>query len=214
MLKAENFPPPTVKEAAEAGGVSDRTVRTAKTLRKKDPDLAAKVSKGHITLNAATEIANTPPSAERQQVIEEVSEAANKKQAKRVVRRRKAENSRQRDFGNLRMPGLSGPYNTLLAVIGNLQKLPQELRELENAPHRLSKRMALTLKVAVEGLRKLDFDELLVAADTAIKELDRVIKGGAPDEAPTDNAGEGTDAADHSAATWGTRIGGFFRGGN
>ena len=35
MLKAENFPPPTVKEAAEAGGVSDRTVRTAKTLRKK-----------------------------------------------------------------------------------------------------------------------------------------------------------------------------------
>jgi len=153
-------------------------------------------------------------------MINEVSEAANKKLAKRVVGRRKPKkNTRQTDFGNLKMPDLSGRYNILLAVIENMQKLPQELHGLERAPYQLSGNMAQTLKIALEGLKKLDFDELLAAADAAIKELDRVINRGAADahgqEAPADSAkNAGTDSTDLSAATWGTRIGGLFRGGN
>jgi hypothetical protein len=77
------------------------------------------------------------------------------------------------------LPGYGGAYNILLKMLENLPKLPHELRNLPNARHRLSLSGARQLKIAVEGLKKTDFDDLVAAADEANTELDRIIVIGA-----------------------------------
>jgi hypothetical protein len=201
MLKAENFPTPTLEEAAKAGGVSDRSVRTANTVRNEEPDLAAEVSKGHVSLNAANEIVSSPAGPERQQMIKEVSKAANKKEAKHIVRRRKAKrrSTQGKDFPKLKMPGLFGEFSTLLAVLENLHKLPQKLRGLEKTRHQLSGSTARQLKVALMGLKKLDFNELLAAAEAAIKKLDGIIETSKASAEEVDGQVDLTDRAKDTA---------------
>ena len=64
MLKVENFPAPTVPAAAAAAGLSDRTLRDAERLLKKDPELADEVAKGNISGHAARHVADLPPEEE------------------------------------------------------------------------------------------------------------------------------------------------------
>jgi len=83
-------------------------------------------------------------------------------------------------------------------MLENLPKLPHELRNLPNARHRLSLSGARQLKIAVEGLKKTDFDDLVAAADVANTELDRIIVRGTKNVEqgkPVEQGGEPVDAA-------------------
>jgi hypothetical protein len=176
MLKVENFPTPTVPVAAAAAGISDRLLRDAGRLRKKDPELADQVAKGNLSMHAARHVAGLPPGEERNEVKNEIAAAGNKKKSKGIVGKiRKRKKTQQKEFGNLERPGLTGAYNILLKTLESVPKLQHELRTLENAPHQLSANGARQLKTAVEGLKSTDFEDLIAAADVALFTLDRII---------------------------------------
>jgi hypothetical protein len=80
-------------------------------------------------------------------------------------------------------------------LLENLPKLSQELRALEKAPHRLSTSMAVTLKVAVMGIKKVNLYELLTAADAAIEELDRIVRAGKASAQEVDDRADLADSA-------------------
>jgi hypothetical protein len=193
MLKAENFPPPTIPVAAAAAGMSERTLRDADRLRKKDPELADQVAKGNISGHAARQVVDLPPGEEREAVMKKVAAAGNKKKAKGIVR--DAKRRKKPQLGSLKMPGLTGAYSTLLAVLENVPRLPNELRKLRDDPNPLSVQHARELRAGIEGIKTLDTEELLTAADVAVRALDRIIAKGTmkvgqvePDERPDEPA--------------------------
>jgi hypothetical protein len=162
--------------AAAAAGISDRSLWDAGRLRKKDPELADQVAKGNISGHAARHIADLPPGEERDAVIMNVAAAGNKKKAKGIVREsRRSKKQQHREIGALRMPGLTGAYSTLLAVLENVPRLPNELRKLRDVPNPLSAKHAHELRMGIEGVKTLDAEELLTAADVAVEALDRMI---------------------------------------
>ena len=193
MLKVENFPAPTVPAAAAAAGLSDRTLRDAERLLKKAPEVADQVAKGNITIHAASQVLDLPPE-ERHEVMKEVAAAGNKKKAKGIVRARKRKKQQQQgELGTLKMPGYTGAYSTLLAVLKNIPGLPGELRNLMEDRSLLSVNHAKELQIHIERLKMLDTEELLTAADVAHRTLDRMIaraNGGAEEEQPADQSGE------------------------
>jgi hypothetical protein len=176
MLKVENFPTPTVPVAAAAAGISDRSLRDAGRLRRKAPELADQVAKGNISGHAARQVADLPPGEEREAVIKKVAAAGNKKKAKGIVRETKRRKKQQ--LGSLKMPGLTGAYSTLLAVLENIPRLANELRNLKNDSNLLSVKHARELRTSIEALKMLDAEELLAAADVAALALDRIITKG------------------------------------
>jgi hypothetical protein len=172
MLKAENFPVPTITEAAKAAGVSDRSVRTANALRDEAPELAAEVGKGHITLNSASEIAKTPPGLKRDRIVQEVREADDKKKAKRLAQQEKAKkNTGQESSGNEVADPFLG-YTDLLTVMERLPRLSHELRRLEKTPRGMTTQLAIKLKSAMTSLMEIDFGELRAAAVSLDNVLD------------------------------------------
>jgi hypothetical protein len=176
LLKVENFPAPTVADTAAAAGISDRTLRDAGRLLKKDPELADQVAKGNLSMHAARHVSDLPPGEERDKAKQEIAAARNKKKSKGIVGNiRKRKKTQQKEFGNLERPGLTGAYNILLKTLESVPKLQHELRNLKNAPHQLSANGARELKIAVEGLKTTDFKDLLAATDVALKELDCII---------------------------------------
>jgi hypothetical protein len=177
MLKLENFPTPTVPVAAAAAGISDRSLRDAGRLRRKDPELADQVAKGNISGHAARQVADLPAGEEREAVIKKVAAAGNKKKAKGIVRETKRR-KKQQQLGSLKMPGLTGAYSTLLAVLENVPRLANELRNLTNDPNPLSVKHAHELRTSIEALKRLDTEELLAAAKVAALALDRIIAKG------------------------------------
>jgi hypothetical protein len=179
MLKLENFPTPTVPVAAAAAGISDRSLRDAGRLRRKAPELADQVAKGNISGHAARQLADLPPGEEREAVIKKVAAAGNKKKAKGIVRETKRrKKQQQQQLGSLKMPGLTGAYSTLLAVLENIPRLANELRNLMNDRNPLSVKHARELRTSIEALKRLDTEELLAAADVAALALDRIIAKG------------------------------------
>jgi hypothetical protein len=198
MLRVENFPTPPMREAAAAAGMSDRTLRDAGRLHKKDPELLDQVAKGNISMHAAGQVADMPPGEERAELKKKVAAAGDKKKAKGYVgEKKKREKQEQREFGRLSWPGLPGDYAKLLAVLQNLPKLANELRNLENAPHRLSVNHARELKARIADLKALDTKDLLAAADVAVRELDRIIAKGTKNvekQEPVERPGEPVDA--------------------
>jgi ParB-like chromosome segregation protein Spo0J len=174
MLKVENFPTPTVPAAAAAAGISDRSLWGAGRLRRKDPKLADQVAKGNITMHAASQVADLPPE-ERDELMKEVAAAGNKKKAKGIVRARKRKKQQQGELGMLKMPGYTGAYSTLLAVLKNIPELPSELRNLRDDRRPLAVNHAHELRRHIEGLKMLDTEDLFVAADVAVRALDRII---------------------------------------
>jgi len=175
MLKLENFPTPTVPVAAAAAGISDRSLRDAGRLRRKAPELADQVAKGNISGHAARQVADLPPGEEREAVIKKVAAAGNKKKAKGIVRETKRRKKQQ--LGSLKMPGLTGAYSTLLAVLENIPRLANELN-LMNDPNPLCVKHARELRTSIEALKRLDTEELLAAAKVAALALDRIIAKG------------------------------------
>jgi len=83
-------------------------------------------------------------------MLAEVSKSANKKEAKRVVGRRKVKKSTQRkDFGNIKMPDRVGAYSTFLFLhvplrAGCLQ-LVQDLPRRQRRPERQMEKMTQRL---------------------------------------------------------------------
>src|SRR5262245_30953406 len=165
MLKVENFPTPTVPAAAAAAGISDRSLRDAGRLRRKDPELADQVAKGNISGHAARQIADLPPGGEREAMIQKVAAVGNKKKAKGMVRETKRRKKQQ--LGSLKMPGHVGAYSTLIAVLEAILGLANELRNLANDPNPLSVNNARELRTKIQALKTFDPDELLDAADAA-----------------------------------------------
>jgi hypothetical protein len=191
----ENFPTPTVPAAAAAAGVSDRSLRDLGRLHKKDPELLDQVAKGHISMHAAGQVADLPPE-ERDELKKEVAAAGNKKKAKGIVRARKRK-KQQRQLGTLKMPGLTGAYSTLLAVLENIPRLASELRNLRDDRSPLSVKHANELRRHIEGLKTLDTEELFSAADVALLALGRIIaraNGDAREEQPAERPGDTADA--------------------
>jgi hypothetical protein len=193
MLKVENFPIPAVPVAAAAAGMSERTLRDAGRLRKKDPGLADQVAKGNISGHAARQLADLPPGEEREEVMKKVAAAGDKKKAKGIVRETKRQKKQQ--LGSLKMPGLTGAYSTLLAVLENVPRLPNELRKLREDSNPLSVNHARELRMGIEGVKTLDTEELLTAADGATLALDRIIAKGdlGAKEEQLDETGDATD---------------------
>jgi len=189
MLKVENFPAPTVPAAAAAAGLSDRTLRDAERLLKKDPELADQVATGIISGHAARQIADLP-AEERDELKRKVAAAGNKKKAKGIVgetKRRKKQ--QQREMGSLKMPGYTGAYSTLIAVLENIPRLPNELRNLRDDRRTLAPKHANELRLHIEGLKMLDTEELFTTADQALLALGRIIaraNGGAKEEQPAE----------------------------
>src|SRR5262249_42169768 len=146
--------------------------------------------KGKLSIHAANEIQAVPQGKEREDLKKKVAAVAGKKEAKRIVGESKVKNKgkkQSQQLGSLKMPGLTGVYSTLVAVLENLPKLANELRNLENAPHRLSIDHARELKAHITGLKALDAKDLLAAADVALLELDRIIANGKkPESEPVD----------------------------
>ena len=189
MLKVENFPAPTVPAAAAAAGLSDRTLRDAERLLKKAPEVADQVAKGNITIHAASQVLDLPPE-ERHEVMKEVAAAGNKKKAKGIVRARKRKKQQQQgELGTLKMPGYTGAYSTLIAVLENIPRLPNELRNLRDDRRTLAPKHANELRLHIEGLKMLDTEELFTTADQALLALGRIIaraNGGAKEEQPAE----------------------------
>jgi len=198
MLKVENFPTPTVPEAAAAASISDRTLRDAQRLRKKDPELADQVAKGNLSMHAARQVADLPPGEERDEVKKAVAAAGNKKKAKSIVGETKKKKKQQvREMGTLKMPGLTGAYSTLLAVLENIPKLANELRNLTNDRTPLSVKHARELRARIATLKAIDTKDMLAAADVALLALDRIIAKGTSkvgEDEPVEIAGEPEDA--------------------
>ena len=127
-----------------------------------------------------------------------VAAAGNKKKAKGIVgetKRRKKQ--QQREMGSLKMPGYTGAYSTLLAVLKNIPGLASELRNLRDDRSLLSVNHAKELRIHIEGLKMLDTEDLLTAADVAVLTLDRMIardNGGAKGEQPAEQPGDTADA--------------------
>jgi hypothetical protein len=95
------------------------------------------------------------------------------------------------------MPGYTGAYSTLLAVLRNIPELSSELRNLRNDRNPLSVKHANELRIHIEGLKMLDTEELFSAADVAIRALDRVIARanvGAKENQPAENPEDSADA--------------------
>lgn len=86
-----NLPDATTNsEAAKLLNVSERTVKTAKSVQEKGaPELIQAVEKGKVSVSAAAEIATKPK--EEQQKIVELSKDEIVKQARKIERERKAE---------------------------------------------------------------------------------------------------------------------------
>jgi hypothetical protein len=149
MLKVENFPTPPVPVAAAAAGISDRSLWDMGRLRKKDPELADQVGEGNISMHAALQVAGLPPE-ERDEVKKEVAAAGNKKKAKAIIGARKRKKQQQREMGTLKMPGLTGAYSTLLAILKNIPGLPGELRNLREDRSLLSVNHAKELQIHID----------------------------------------------------------------
>ena len=95
------------------------------------------------------------------------------------------------------MPGLTGAYSTLLAVLENIPRLASELRNLRDDRSPLSVKHANELRRHIEGLKTLDTEELFSAADVALLALGRIIaraNGGAKQEQPAEQPGDTADA--------------------
>ena len=133
------------------------------------------MEKGSISMHAARHLADLPPGEERNELKKRVAAARDKKKAKSIVGERKRRKKQQSEFGTLKMPGLTGAYSTLLAVLESVLLLPTELQNLRNAPNPLSVKHACELRAAIEGLKMLDPQELFDAADVALLALDRMI---------------------------------------
>jgi hypothetical protein len=209
MLRVENFPRPTVPVAAAAAGMSDRTLRDALRLRNEDPALADQVAEGNISGYAARHVAGVPPGEERDRLKQKIAAAGNKKKAKVIVRETKRKKREQREIGALKMPGLTGAYSTLLAVLENVPRLPNELRKLRDDPNPLSVKHACELRTGIERIKTLDAEDLFTAAEVAVKALDRLIAR-ADDRAREEQPAETGDTSDavpngeHEASAEGT----------
>ena len=178
MLKVANLPSPTLKAAADAGGVSYRTARNAQRVHQEDPELAEEVQKGKLTVNAANEIMEQSQGEERHELKRKVAAAGSKKEARSILgeqKRRRTKQKQRNEFGTLQMPDLTGHYAKLLAVLENIPRLPHELRNLKNARHPLSVQHARQLRGAVVGAKRVDNRDLDAAADEAIAALDQII---------------------------------------
>jgi hypothetical protein len=202
MLRVENFPTPRAPVAAAAAGMSDRTLRDAERLRKKDPELADQVARGNISGHAAGHIAALP-SEQRDELKKKIGAAGNKKQAKGIVR--EAKRRKKPQLGTLKMPDRTGRFSTLLAVLECLPKLANELRKLKRLPHPLSVGHARELRVAVMAAKEVDARELHAAAEELIEELDRIIAKGPknveqPAERPDGTADVAADPHQQEAA--------------
>jgi len=134
------------------------------------------VAQGNISGHAARRVADLPPGEEREALIKKIAAAGNKKKAKGIVRETKMRKKQQ--LGSLKMPGLTGAYSTLLAVLENIPRLANELRNLGNDTNQLSVKHARELRTSIEALKMLDAEELLAAAAVAVLALDRIIAKG------------------------------------
>jgi hypothetical protein len=199
MLKMANLPSPPLNAAADAGGVSYKTARNAHRVHREDPELAKQVQDGKLSVNAAKQILDMAPGPEQDKVKKEVATAKNKKEAKGIVGERKKTKKKQQQLGSLKMPGLTGAYSTLLAVLENVPRLPNELRKLRDDPNPLSVQHARELRAGIEGVKTLDTEELLTAADVAVRALDRIIAKGHASVKQDEPAERSDDPADAMA---------------
>ena len=87
----------------------------------------------------------------------------------------KRKKQQQRELGTLKMPGYTGAYSTLLAVLKNIPELPSELRNLRDDRRPLAVNHANELRIHIEGVKRLNTEELFTAADQALLALDRII---------------------------------------
>jgi hypothetical protein len=153
MLKVANLPSPSLKAAAKTCGVSYKTARNAQRVRQQDSKLAEQVQKGKVTVNAALEIMEQAQGEEREELKQKVAAADNKTKSKSIVgeTKKRKKQQQQGEMGTLKMPGLTGVYSTLLAVLDNIPKLANELRNLGNSARisprskRLTQRTCLPL---------------------------------------------------------------------
>lgn len=185
----------TEGEAAELFGVHKSSIAVAKFIKRASPDLHAIVRAGGLSINAAEAIAKLeePERIAKVSQLKALLEAKGPKHTNRIERGQGGGGGTKPNSTTppapLSMVGtdpltgkenqvLQGSYNILLHIARAVPQLPSHLRDLTpltNEPS-FSQAHARELRRALRPLRKVNYDDVVVAVDAAIGHLDDLIK--------------------------------------
>jgi len=182
-LTSVNLQKINIAAAAKMFGVSPEAVNMLVRALKDAPELRQAIHEGKVTVHGAKTLAEHIASisqSDRTETINDIN-TSDRKTLKEKAKAAAAGNKSKKSTpvsGKMEMPGLTGRYVTLIAVLENIPKLPDALRSLHSLlnEHRLAPAHAIQLKAALTPIRKMDLTDLIAGVDGAIVELDAIIK--------------------------------------